>query len=276
MPCIDDIDALKAAYDADGFVVLRGFLSAQEVQELSDRTDAVMAGFEFHPSYPGVRKELQKVDAWFKQQFEDGAHVPLVAKLIEDEPAPASAAFFDKPVGSSVEISQHVDGQGSKDGATLWIALDAADRSNGCLCYVRGSHRSRHDAEALRGFSEDSEGAVAIEAAPGDAVVHSARVVHWSRKSACTSRRRRAVSYFYWAAACLGRAAEPATPEALAAELGPLDVAAGAVALEGLERDWATWPVIAQMFKEDPIKFMAGLKMKDPEAFDILVAASRL
>lgn len=281
MPALHvDFFALKNAYDADGFVVIPGFLSPDEVRELSERTDAAMSDFRYHPKFVGVRKDVDKADPWFAQYFRHGAHVPLIAGLMNDRPTPSSAAFFDKPAGSSVEISQHVDGFGKLDGTTLWIALDTADRGNGCLCYLKGSHRQSWSKDALAAVSEDSEGAVAVEAEPGDAIIHSARTVHWSRKSTCTARRRRAVSFFYWASSCLENMkswpGQALSEETLAADFGQLNLEAGVAALRTLDRDWAAWPQVVQKFRDAPAKFLVGLKLKDPEAFNILLTASRL
>jgi hypothetical protein len=214
MPSLNGVDffEVKKAYDDDGFVVLRGFLSSDEVRELGERTDALMSNFQENPDskFKGVRKNLDKASPWFEEYFHHGAQLGLVAGLMNDKPAPSSAAFFDKPAGSSVEISQHIDGLGEFDGATIWMALDVADRGNGCLYYVKGSHRRSWSGEELAALNEDSDGAVAAEVQPGDVIIHSARTVHWSRKSTCTTRRRRAVSWFYWTSSCLeGRTTWP-------------------------------------------------------------------
>jgi len=246
MPSSGDFFTLKKAYDADGFVVIRGYLSPDEVREISHKADSAMSDFKYHPKAVGIRKNLDKDDSWFEQYFEHGPQVPLIAGLMNDKPTPASAAFFDKPVGSSIEISQHIDGNGMYDGATLWIALDVADRGNGCLCYVKGSHRQSWSKDALAALNEDSDGAVVVESEPGDAIVHSSRTVHWSRKSTCTTRSRRAMSFFYWTTSCLAdRKSWPGqkvSPEALASELRDLDLGAGEAALVALHRDWAAKP----------------------------------
>merc|ERR1719181_944107 len=115
-----------------------------------------MEGVEKGAATQSVRKDLQNVSEWFKVQLEAGPHVPLIAAMILDKPTPASAAFFNKPAGDSREVPPHVDGLGQFDGATIWIALDAADRNNGCLCYVKGSHLKSHKQDELAAFDENS------------------------------------------------------------------------------------------------------------------------
>jgi len=351
----------------DGFVVLRGFFSQEEVNELSTRAGATMTDWRPGSQWAGVQKNVDKIDPWFEERYHRGAHVPLLAGLIQDKPVCSSVAFFDKPPGSSVEISQHVDGPSGETGATIWAALDTADRGNGCLCYVKGSHLRSWSADELKALGEDSDGAFVFEAAPGDAIIHSARVVHWSRKSTCTTRRRRAVSCFYWTATCLeGRESWPGKPQKAGANedstakkwatkelpakkgqplasigleskepilgktqkigakenwtakkwttqdllakkgqplasiglenkesmpgkiqmigakegstadvLGKLNIEAGEAALRALNRDWAAAPQALEKFHANPAKFLMGLELHDPEAFDIVLSAAR-
>ena len=88
-------------------------------------------------------------------------------------------------------------------GATIWIALDRADQENGCLRYVRGTHKLDLQSKIGLDFDADSEGAIAVEVNPGDAAIHSALTVHWSEPNR-SDRSRKAISYFYWAASSKG------------------------------------------------------------------------
>ncbi len=86
----------------------------------------------------------------------------------------------------------------------MWIALDRADRGNGCLHYAKGTHRRNLPARVgLPGFSAESEEAVAVEVEPGDATIHSSLTVHWSEANR-SRRSRQAITYFYWAASSAG------------------------------------------------------------------------
>ena len=84
--------------------------------------------------------------------------------------------------------------------------IDRADRENGCLFYVKGTHRQDlPSVVGLEGFSAGSEEAVAVEVEPGDATIHSSRTVHWPEANR-SERPRQAIRYFYWAASCTGPA----------------------------------------------------------------------
>lgn len=212
MPTVPCPESLKQSYDRDGFVVLRGYLDADEIADLTQRAERCAAAIRSRRGAAEVAadrfrdtlKNLEAEDSWFADQLRAGAHVPLLRALVGDELEPAAAAWFDRPDGSEQRIAPHIDGIGRRRGphvgATLWIALDPTDRDNGCLHYGRGSHRVAHGATfPVPDFDIECADAVPIVANPGDAVVHSALTVHWSGENH-SGRPRRAVSFFYWGA----------------------------------------------------------------------------
>lgn len=198
---------IKRCYQRDGFVILRGYASPAETQELGCHAEATVrrlaaASERAGEPWSDIRKNLQADSPWLATQLTSGAHVPLMKELIGDELEPATAAWFDRPPGSTAGVNPHIDGGGRGSGAvgaTIWIALDAADQGNGCLHYGRGSHRMQHpDGIYVDGFDTETN-AVPIEVEPGDAAIHSALTVHWSGTNP-SERPRRAVSFFYWGA----------------------------------------------------------------------------
>merc|ERR1712039_181127 len=87
---------------------------------------------------------------------------------------------------------------------TMWMALDAADERNGCLRYTLGSAARglRHrEYSGVMGFSQaivdygrvDELHEVAIEAQPGDLVVHHSLMIHRAGRNETSDRNRRAV-----------------------------------------------------------------------------------
>ena len=193
-----DLPAVEQAFQRDGFVVLRGFLSSEELLGFRSALQKLELHKGFRQGSPaGVRKGLEKIEPWFENQLERGRHLALVEKLIASKPCPSSAATFSKPNKEQI-IAPHSDGGGRWDGATIWLALDAADKQNGCLHYLAGSHTRAYTEKELQEINEHSEGVIAVEAQPGDAILHSARVVHFSGQSKDPTSIRRAVSMFYW------------------------------------------------------------------------------
>ena len=206
-----DLNALRANYSRDGCVVIPNFLDRAELAELDARTEAYLARgnhrqkFAKAKAFQGTLKNLNADDEWFDRLLREGRPAQVVSHLLDDELHPATAAFFDRLPGEETAIAPHFDALGHRrNGATLWIALDDTRKENGCLYYVKGSHKQEYESKVgLAGFDEFTEGAFAVELNPGDAAVHSALTVHWSYPNQ-TQRSRRGVSFFYSAASSAG------------------------------------------------------------------------
>ena len=114
----------------------------------------------------------------------------------------------------------------------MWLALDTVDEDNGCIRYVRASHRDglrAHSRTTTLGFSqglsndlssEDLRAEVAIHAEPGDLLVHHALTVHRAGANRSRDRSRRALGLIYYGASAREDAAAHARYQRrLAAEL---------------------------------------------------------
>ena len=203
-----DFDAIKRDFDRDGFVVLPGYLNVAEVEELRNRAiplaQELMKTEGDQGKFRNILKSLHRHDDWFDEQLTDGRHVPLIRHLLNDDVHGASAAWFDRPEGETQGVEPHVDAlRTDKEpdaGATIWFALDPVNTENGCLYYLRGSHKNAYPGGILiSGIDTESEDAIAAELNSGDAVIHNALTVHWSGANT-TGLPRRAVSFFYYGA----------------------------------------------------------------------------
>ncbi len=198
-----DITQLKTDFGRDGYVVIRNFLSADELTELTERavarSDSLFAQRPPEKTFGrNILKGLEANDPYFQRQLLQGRHVPIIESLIDEKPQPASAAWLNK-AETDTPLGAHID---ADNGATIWIALDPTDENNGCLYYARGSHRKPTEKHKLSVTARDiaelnaQETAVAAVLAPGDASIHSSRTLHWSGVNP-SGRPRRAVAYFY-------------------------------------------------------------------------------
>ena len=203
-----EFDALKADYDRDGVVIIRKYLSDAEVSELRAKALPLaeqLLSQERDPSkYKNVLKSLARHDDFFAELLKNGRHVPLLEHLLGCQVMGLSAAWFDRPEGQTDGIGPHVDALGRGEypgrGATIWFALDSVNVNNGCLHYLRGSHKQEYeDVIPIPGIDTESANAIAAELEPGDAVIHSALTVHWSGGNE-SGKPRRAVSFFYFSA----------------------------------------------------------------------------
>lgn len=206
-----DLDALREEFSREGCVVIPNFLDPIELAELDARTESYLERgkhreqFAKKKAFAGTLKNLNVHDEWFDRLLREGRPAHVIAHLLEDALHPATAAFFDRLPGETSGIAPHFDALGHRrQGATLWIALDDSRKDNGCLYYVKGSHKKKYESKVgLEDFNASTEGAFAVELKPGDAAVHSALTVHWSHPNQ-TNRSRRGVSFFYSAASSKG------------------------------------------------------------------------
>ena len=206
-----DLADLKSQWDENGCLILRGYLSQDELAELDKHTQEYLSTYvppeklgKPNP-FAGTIKNLNLSDSWFENLLFKGKQVELLKALLEDDLEPASAAFFDRLINESKGIPPHFDAIAHKrQGATMWIALDKADLQNGCLHYDCGSHKLDHPNQLdIEGYDKHAMSVIPIELEPGDAAIHGSRTVHWSEANQ-SSRSRRAISLFYWAKNSMG------------------------------------------------------------------------
>jgi len=183
---------LHAALRRDGYAVMRGFLSADDVAE----TRAQLARFittipkrvgagtlpAAHVMYddvatPGTLKQIQQLlehDRYFGGLMDRLRTV--ASEALGEAALPQNMQYFNKPPTDAYATSTvlrcsrptpaHQDGYywclepsgaGGLGGLTMWLALDRADEDNGCLRYVVGSTADGlrpHDFSGVLGFSQ--------------------------------------------------------------------------------------------------------------------------
>ena len=199
-------DRLKQEFERDGFLILRSFLAQDELKELTCRTESLLSRSDqfkriaTRRAFQGVLKNLQKDDTWFDDLLLNGKQVKLISGLLDDDLEPATAAYFERTPGEDQGIDPHFDAIGHRrPGATLWISLDRATVENGCLYYLKGSHKDHYESKVgIKGIDRSDPCACAIELEPGDASIHSSLTIHWSNPNK-SEIQRRAISLFYWA-----------------------------------------------------------------------------
>ncbi len=223
-----DKQAMKQAYDHDGFVVTRGFFGESEVRDLQAQLDRYVqdvvprlppmdAFFDDKPTKHHIRmlSRMEQHDAYFKQLLLTGTLPTIAAELCGSDVVPQDAAFFNKLPIVGDETPPHQDGfyfhLEPCLALTLWVALDEVDKNNGCIYYVRGSHRRgmrQHNRTNVLGFSqgivdygtaEDICDEVAASVSPGDVIIHNAMTIHRADKNT-SPRPRRALGFVYFSA----------------------------------------------------------------------------
>lgn len=226
------------AFGADGFVQLSGFYSPSQVAEVLANIDryirevvpAAPATDVFYEdkARPETLKQLIRLhehDAYFRRLLEEGPLRDTAARLLGEAVRPVNQQVFIKPPGGdSRPTPPHQDAYYFHlepcIATTLWLALDDVDAENGCLRYVRGSHRRGvrpHRRTATLGFSqgvsdfgtaEDSANEVACVARAGDLVAHHALTIHRADENRAPGRPRRALGLVYYGSSARERTEE--------------------------------------------------------------------
>jgi phytanoyl-CoA hydroxylase len=217
---------LKETFDRDGYGVIRGLLPPSEVEALNAYLDRYIAevlprlpsdaAFYEVRGQPGTLMRLQNLqdhDGPCRDLLISERFVRLAEDLLEDGVVIKDVALFNKPARVGKLTPPHQDGFYAmlepNEALTIWIALDPVDEANGCLRYVRGSHRygmRPHQKSNVLGFSqgitdfgqEDHETEVAVCAEPGDAVIHHSMTIHRADPNP-SERTRRALGFVYYA-----------------------------------------------------------------------------
>lgn len=202
-----------AQYRHDGWVRPQFRLPEAQVTRMREALDDLIA------RNPGVRPE-KLVSAHIEGDNGEGVRgskaflqlaldpqvVELVSGVIGDDVVLWGCHVFCKPPEGGYETPWHQDGHywpiRPLATCTVWVALEASDKGNGCLRVIPGSHRDRqlHDhlhedrsdltlQQRLAPGTFDEATAVDIELQPGEMSLHDVYMIHGARAN--TSQRRR-------------------------------------------------------------------------------------
>ncbi|HWB99936.1 MAG TPA: phytanoyl-CoA dioxygenase family protein [Bryobacteraceae bacterium] len=214
----------RQQFDRDGFLILRSFLTAAEVNDLEtglrrfvrEIAPGLPKAHVMYEDYddPDTIKQADCLD--METSIDAWRHSGKIRQLAEELLGPVHpqhAEYFDKPPGNNKGTPPHQDGfyfcLSPNEACTFWIPLDEVDADNGALTYVRGSRHLGllpHNATSVLGFSQglarDPSGtgeAVLASARRGDVLVHHSLTVHYAGRNK-TERRRRSVGFVFFSA----------------------------------------------------------------------------
>ena len=202
-----------AQYQRDGWVRPTFRLPEPQVAQMRDALDDLIA------RNPGVRPE-KLVSAHIEGDNGEGVRgskafldlaldpqiVELVSGVLGDDIILWGCHVFCKPPGDGYETPWHQDGHywpiRPLATCTVWVALEASDRGNGCLRVIPGSHQGKqlHDhlhedrsdltlQQRLAPGTFDETTAVDIELQPGEMSLHDVYMIHGARPNTSTRRR---------------------------------------------------------------------------------------
>jgi len=223
-----DTSDLKTNFERDGYVALRPLMSVDEVANLNTEIHRFIRDvapdmpreqvYYEDKDDPSTLKQLQKMfeyDPFFEDLMLNGP-VRKVAETVLGEPvSPINMQFFNKPPGLGKPTPPHQDGYYFHlepcNAVTGWLALEDVDEENGCIHYVRGSHKPKdfrnHGQTGVLGFSQgmtdfgtqaDRDNTVAFPGRAGTFLMHHAKTIHWAGPNVSPTRSRKALGFIYY------------------------------------------------------------------------------
>ena len=202
-------------YHQDGYLVPEFRLSDDALSCLQNEYETLLSkhpqldpNFIPSPHVPDFTPGVRNIQPWL-----DFAAIPeildIVEQLIGGNFLMWGSAIFGKPAHEGKETPMHQDGEywpiRPLASTTVWIAIDASTRANGCLKVIPGSHHNkilyqhrRDDSPAftLNQILTDSVFATAdcgdsvdVELQPGQISLHDVYMVHGSRSNTSAARR---------------------------------------------------------------------------------------
>jgi phytanoyl-CoA hydroxylase len=219
----------KAAFDRDGFVIVRQLLAPAEFDELRANLDRFIRETvptlpDKHAFYdvkgrPETLKQMQfmGVDPFFRDYPRHPRWSALAEALVGEPAEGQEPEWFDKPPGTRHPTPPHQDNYyfnlKPANVVTIWMALDPVDTDNGCLRYVAGSYRRGvrpHARSQVLGFSqgitdygpEDEAHEVQVHLQPGDVAVHHGNTIHRAEPNTSATRHRRAFAMVFKGVSC--------------------------------------------------------------------------
>ncbi len=227
-PPAPDLAQLSHSFSDDGYVALMPLFDRDKMVEINAELDRyirdVMPGMPTEEVYLEDRanrstlKQMQKLsvyDEYFRTLMEDSVIRDIASAVMGEAAVPQNLQYFNKPAGIGQPTPPHQDGYyfhlSPCKAVTGWLALEPVDAENGCIHYVRGSHKADgfrpHGRSNVLGFSqgltdfgtaEDKARTVSFPGTEGTFLMHDARTIHWAGANRSPTRTRRALGFVYF------------------------------------------------------------------------------
>jgi phytanoyl-CoA hydroxylase len=216
----------KAFYREEGYLILSNLVSLEEVERLRKETSLLFGG---HYDVPGIKplpptaseEEVlshylcvhmpHKVSPVFYQFLFYPPIVEVLRDLIGPNVKAMQSMLFVKPPhfpGQAWHQDEYYIPTMDRSLAGVWVALDDADRENGCLWGIPGSHRGdllpvidqppnkEYDSVGKTCIGFDASSAIPFEVTVGSVIFFNGYLVHESRRNRSDRFRRALVNHY--------------------------------------------------------------------------------
>ena len=191
-------------YHRDGYVVPEFSMPLDVLDEIDAHTARLI---DEKPEFRDNCSALLRQDMSFAKYCDTPGILDMVEQLIGPNIALWNMSLFGKPALNGKATPWHQDGEywpiRPLATCTVWIAIDDATVSNGCLRVIRGSHRDKQLAQHRHNPSDDltlheellsdqfdESQAVDIELKRGQISLHDVYLMHGSQPNTSGMRRR--------------------------------------------------------------------------------------
>jgi len=224
---IPDLSDLKKIYDENGYNHIPELFSKSDMELINKEFDRYIKDcvpkmkegevYYVDKTNKDTLMQMQKLeeyDDFFYDLFHNSKIKELAANALGEDVIPRAMEYFNKPPGKSNPTPPHQDGYyfnlDNDKAVTGWLALEDVDDENGCIHYVKGSHKYEgyrpHGKSEILGFSkgvtdfgteEDKKNTVKFEGKAGMFLMHHAKIIHFADPNKSKTRSRRAFGFVY-------------------------------------------------------------------------------
>ena len=198
-------------YNKKGFVILRSFFSKNEITKLMQDLETVKYKVQrskskkyYHKTKDGKFNTIHDIQNFMKSgsiisMTKKKTLKNLVEKILDDKSVLRNIEFFLKPKKTGMASPFHQDNFYwniiSARALNVWIACSEANKSNGGLCYLEGSHKLgtiNHVTSFAKGSSQKIPEELVSKInfkkiypklKTGDCIIHHPEVIHGSGKN---------------------------------------------------------------------------------------------
>ena len=192
------------SYQNDGFVIPDFKMPENDLLDIENKHFDLIKEY---PEYINYCPAILLKDETFLKYCMNTQILKFVEQLIGNHFALWNSSFFAKPAYNGFETPWHQDGQywpiSPLATCTVWLAIDDANEENGCLKFIKGSHKdkklkqhSRNNKTNLTLHQElskeelDESNKVSLILKRGQISLHDVYMVHGSKENKSPKSRR--------------------------------------------------------------------------------------
>lgn len=202
----------KRKFDKDGVILLKNFISKNKAQEIQKKIDTYikknkkkLKGKDIN-FINGKVNSLHKIeDKYFKSLCKSRKILKSSSILLNSKPKFKNCEYFAKPEKIGLASPMHQDNYywnvKNSNAITMWIALTPANKNNGSIDYLIGSHKlgtMSHEPSYAPGSSQKIKKLQKLRKFKkktfnlkiGDCLVHHCEVIHGSKANNSKLPRR--------------------------------------------------------------------------------------